>query len=116
MRQAIYCWSQARGCYIARHTGLTRDPSCEVLTRCACSQVLKRDREDVDARHCRALLYAELGEHKKAVEGLEQIQVSTHACACLQPVGPHGGAPVVDPLWWTPRRPRTLTKARWSRR
>lgn len=29
------------------------------------SQVLKRDREDVDARFDRALLYAELEDHKK---------------------------------------------------
>jgi predicted Zn-dependent protease len=38
------------------------------------SQVIKRDREDVDARYERALLLAELSEHRKALEGLEAVR------------------------------------------
>ncbi|PSC75147.1 general transcription factor 3C polypeptide 3 isoform X1 [Micractinium conductrix] len=38
------------------------------------SQVLKRDKEDVDARYDRAMLYADMGESRKATEGLEQVR------------------------------------------
>ncbi|KAL4427748.1 hypothetical protein ABPG75_001837 [Micractinium tetrahymenae] len=38
------------------------------------SQVLKRDKEDLEARYDRAMLYADMGENKKAIEGLEQVQ------------------------------------------
>lgn len=36
-------------------------------------QVLKRDKEDLEARYDRAMLYADMGENKKAIEGLEQV-------------------------------------------
>ena len=36
-------------------------------------QVLRRDREDLDARYDRAMLYADMGENRKAIEGLEQV-------------------------------------------
>ena len=42
-------------------------------TACPAAQVLKRDKEDVDARYDRAMLYADVGESRKAMEGLEQV-------------------------------------------
>ena len=42
-------------------------------TACPAAQVLKRDKEDVDARYDRAMLYADMGESRKATEGLEQV-------------------------------------------
>ena len=54
--------------------------SCLALpmpTNPACSstvlQVLKRDKDDLDARYDRAMLYADMGENRKAIEGLEQV-------------------------------------------
>jgi hypothetical protein len=40
---------------------------------CAVLQVLKRDKDDLDARYDRAMLYADMGENRKAIEGLEQV-------------------------------------------
>ena len=36
-------------------------------------QILKRDKEDLDARYDRAMLYADMEENRKAIEGLEQV-------------------------------------------
>lgn len=35
--------------------------------------MLRRDKEDLDARYDRAMLYADMGESRKAIEGLEQV-------------------------------------------
>ncbi|EFN59685.1 hypothetical protein CHLNCDRAFT_133218 [Chlorella variabilis] len=40
------------------------------------TQVLRRDREDLDARYDRAMLYADMGENRKAIEGLEQVKAA----------------------------------------
>lgn len=36
-------------------------------------QILRRDKEDLDARYDRAMLYADMEENRKAIEGLEQV-------------------------------------------
>ncbi|KAI7842713.1 hypothetical protein COHA_003644 [Chlorella ohadii] len=40
------------------------------------TQILKRDKEDLDARYDRAMLYADMEENRKAIEGLEQVQAA----------------------------------------
>lgn len=40
------------------------------------TQILRRDREDLDAKYDRALLYADLEDQKKALEGFEQVQAA----------------------------------------
>ncbi len=36
--------------------------------------MLKRDRDDLDARYDRAMLYADMEDNRKAIEGLEQVR------------------------------------------
>ena len=38
------------------------------------TQVIRRDRDDIDAKYERALLLAELGENRKALDGLEAVR------------------------------------------
>ncbi|GAB4822338.1 hypothetical protein N2152v2_009384 [Parachlorella kessleri] len=38
------------------------------------TQILRRDKDDLDARYDRALLYAELEDDRKAIESFEQVQ------------------------------------------
>ncbi|PRW60262.1 general transcription factor 3C polypeptide 3 isoform X1 [Chlorella sorokiniana] len=40
------------------------------------NQILRRDKEDLDARYDRAMLYADMEENRKAIEGLEQVQAA----------------------------------------